>query len=149
MFPISDKKYKEEYFEQNDKMDWKGKGTVLVVDDEEDIRNFVCESLEHVGLQVLTAFDGQNAIDVYKQKGESINLILMDMTMPNLNGEETFRELLKLEPDVKVILSSGYSKEKAMEKFNSLSLCGFLQKPYKPNELIKKIQSILGSNGSN
>ena len=149
LFPISDKKYKRHSIEKNESFNWKGKGTILVVDDEEDIRNFVSESLEQAGLQVLTAFDGKNAIDVYKENGKNINLILMDMTMPNLNGEETYRELQKIQPDIKVILSSGYSKEKALEKFsNNLSLCGFLQKPYKPNELIKKVKTILGSNGS-
>jgi len=122
---------------------WQGSGLVMVVDDEADIRDLGKETLEGAGLNVVTAEDGRDAVNIYKEHHRKIKLVLMDMTMPVLNGEETYRELCKISPNVKVILSSGYSEQEATKKFNESGLCGFLQKPYKPSDLINKVRNLI------
>lgn len=124
-------------------LDWKGSGTILVVDDEESIRYLAQATLKKTGLEVITANDGKEAVKIYKNKSKEINLVLMDLTMPKLSGEEAFKKLQEIQPDVKVVLSSGYSEQEATKKFNNIGLQGFLQKPYKPVELIEKVRSIL------
>lgn len=105
-------------------------GMVLVIDDEETIREITSMALSDVGFTVVTAIDGQDGIDVFQQHTDIIGIIL-DMTMPRMNGEACFDILHKMNPNVPVILSSGYSEEDAMASFQSKGLAGFIQKPYK------------------
>ena len=123
--------------------EWEGKGTVLVVDDEDTIRALGKDTLERVGFKVLTAQDGLQAIELYKTHSNEIVAVLLDMTMPHMGGEETFRELRRIKSDVKVILSSGYNEQEATNNFVGKGLAGFIQKPYPPKELIKQMQQIL------
>ncbi len=123
--------------------DWRGSGTVMVVDDDEAIRQLGKTTLEGAGLNVITADDGRDAVRVFEENHEEIHLVLMDMTMPHLNGREAFQELKRIREDVKVILSSGYSEQEATRRFKGDGLCGFLQKPYKPHDLINKVQPFL------
>jgi len=110
--------------------DQHGAGTVLVIDDEETIREITSIALSDVGFNVVTAIDGQDGIEVFQQRSDIIGIIL-DMTMPRMNGEACFDALQQLNPNVPVILSSGYSEEDAMGRFKSKGLAGFIQKPYK------------------
>jgi PAS domain S-box-containing protein len=107
-----------------------GSGTVLIIDDEETIREVTSMALSEVGFSIVTAVDGQNGIEVFQQQTDLVGIIL-DMTMPRMNGETCFDALHKIDPNVPVILSSGYSEEDAMAKFQSKGLAGFIQKPYK------------------
>ena len=143
VLPVSKKSVKISDAQTEKIKSWHGKGLVMVVDDEPDIRDLGKETLEQAGLDVVTANDGLDAVNIYKKYEDKIKLVLMDMTMPHLNGEETYRELCKISPDVKVILSSGYSEQEATKKFSETGLCGFLQKPYKPSELIDKVKNII------
>ena len=118
-------------------------GTVLVVDDEEPVRSFAETTLKRYGFEVLVARDGREAVDVFKKNADSIDAVLLDMTMPHLGGKETFQELRSLSPDIRVILSSGYNEQDATDRFASKGLAGFLQKPYRPQELVDTIQVAL------
>jgi CheY-like chemotaxis protein len=112
--------------------------TVLVVDDDETVRSVTRRMLEHAGYTVLQAADGVEALEIYGAN-PGIDVVLLDMTMPHMDGEETFRELRRISGDVKVVLTSGYNEQDATERFAGKGLAGFIQKPYRPAELVAKI----------
>jgi PAS domain S-box-containing protein len=122
-----------------------GGGLVLVVDDDETVRTVARQALEMRGFQVLEARDGLEAVDLVRAQGPAIGAVLLDMTMPRMGGEEAFREMRLLQPDIRVILSSGYNEVEAMGRFMGKGLKGFIQKPYGPRELLAKVQAILES----
>lgn len=122
---------------------WKGSGTVLLVDDEETVRSLGKKMLERTGFQVLTAADGREAVAIYQSHGADIILVLLDLTMPHMDGEETFLALRKLNPRVAVILSSGYNEQEITQRFKGTGLAGFMQKPYQLIDLRNKIRSVL------
>jgi len=105
-------------------------GLILVIDDEESIRDIASMLLEEMGFEVITAVDGQDGVAVFRQQQHRVTGVLLDMTMPRMNGEDCFRELRSINPDIKVILSSGYSAEDATAQFHGKGLAGFIQKPY-------------------
>ncbi len=114
---------------------WKGSGTVLLVDDEETVIGIGSEMLKELGFKVLTAMDGREGLEVFKQNEDSISLVILDLTMPHLDGEQTFRELRQIKPDIKVVMSSGYNEQEVTQKFLGKGLAGFIQKPYKLSTL--------------
>ncbi len=118
-------------------------GTVLVVDDEEWVRAVARRVLERVGFRVMTASDGLEGVRVYRENVDEVDVVLLDMTMPHLNGEETFREMRRVKRDVRVILSSGYNEQEAVGRFAGRGLAGFIQKPYSPSELVELIRRTL------
>jgi PAS domain S-box-containing protein len=121
--------------------DWQGTGTVLLVDDEETVRGVGREMLQLLGFTVMTANDGREAIDAFKQNPE-ISLVILDLTMPKMDGEQCFRELRRIKPDVRVIMSSGYNEQEVAPKFIGKELAGFIQKPYKLSVLRDVIRSL-------
>ncbi|MDQ7010231.1 MAG: response regulator [Mariprofundaceae bacterium] len=124
--------------------DWRGMGTVLVVDDEQAIRRVAARMLERMGYQVIEAADGEEGVAVYRQYKNQIALVLLDMSMPNMDGRECFQELLRINPDVKVILSSGYNEQEATQSFAGTELAGFVQKPHTLKALRGKVREVLG-----
>jgi CheY-like chemotaxis protein len=110
--------------------DWRGMGTILLVDDEESLIDMGAQMLEHLGFTVLTAADGLQAVDLYRERGKEIDLVLMDVSMPHMDGAEAFGELRRLNPDVRVVLASGYSHGDMTSRFKGKRLEGVLQKPY-------------------
>jgi len=122
--------------------DWRGKGTVLLVDDEETVRDVACAMLNEFGFEVISAADGREAVELYRVQGGRIDLVLMDLNMPNLNGEEAFHELRGMDPQVRVILSSGFSEQEVTRKFLGKGLAGFIQKPYTLAALRDAVQSV-------
>jgi CheY-like chemotaxis protein len=127
--------------------EWRGSGTVLVVDDEEDVRLASQAMLESLGFTVMTAEDGPTALKVYGSRNDEIDAVLLDFTMPRLDGEETFRELRRIRTDVRVILSSGYSEREISDRFEGTGLGGFIQKPYGIRPLYEKMRQVLGPVG--
>ena len=117
---------------------------ILVIDDEEPVREAVTDILESVGIRVITAADGEAGVALYRERRAEIRLVLLDLSMPGLSGVETFHELQKIDPNVAVILSSGYNRNEATRRFADQGLTGFLQKPYDAETLIDKIQQHLG-----
>lgn len=123
--------------------EWRGSGTILLVDDEETLRALGKEILEILGFTVLLAEDGVQALEVYRRHGEDIVCVILDLTMPHMDGEQAFRELRQMDRDVKVIIASGYSESDIKEKFLGKGLAGVLQKPYKLTDLQHLLRSII------
>jgi PAS domain S-box-containing protein len=122
---------------------WKGHGLVLLVDDEDSIRNVGRHMLERAGFEVMTAADGREAIELFDRHFDSVRLVVLDMTMPNLDGEACFRELRRIDPQVKVIVTSGYNEQDIMTRFVGKGLAGFVQKPYSVTELLSSVRDVL------
>ena len=110
--------------------EWKGHGTVLLADDEETVRKVGRYMLERLGLKVILAVDGHDAVEIFRARHNEIDCVLLDLTMPNMDGEEAFKEMKKIRNDVRVILSSGYSGQELLKHFAGKGLIGFIQKPY-------------------
>jgi two-component system, cell cycle sensor histidine kinase and response regulator CckA len=121
----------------------RGAGTILVVDDEEVVRVTARKALERYGYKVLVADGGLAAIDVFKRHPGDIALVVLDLSMPGVGGEEVLPELRKFRPGVKIVVSSGYSEADAMRLFAGQRVSGFLQKPFTPAGLAKKVKKVL------
>jgi len=143
LFPLSDKTAMSIHKEKAVVSQWVGSGLILVADDEETIRALCKNTLERSGFTVICASDGKEAVELFQKNTQKIKMVILDMTMPHLNGEEAFREMRHIRPDVKVLLSSGYNEQNATNNFVGKGLAGFLQKPYKPETLLAKIKHIL------
>ena len=123
--------------------DWRGEGLVMVVDDEEVVRRTASAALERLGFEVIVAADGCEALTLIEARGREVQLVLLDMTMPKMDGLETFLELKRIDPDLKVILSSGYNEQEATNRFTGEGLAGFIQKPYSSKKLAELIRGVL------
>jgi CheY-like chemotaxis protein len=123
---------------------WKGSGTILLVDDDESIRDLCRLLLERIGFDVLTASDGRNAVEVFCENRGKIRCIILDLTMPHMDGDETFRELIKIDPDIRVIMSSGYNEQEIAQKISGKGFSGFIQKPYSLSNLTDILKKVLG-----
>jgi two-component system, cell cycle sensor histidine kinase and response regulator CckA len=121
----------------------RGSGVVLVIDDEEVVRETARRSLERHGYTVLVADDGPAAIDILKRRPVKLDLAVLDLSMPGMSGEETLPELRKIRPEMKVLVSSGYSEAEAMSLFRGQRVSGFVQKPYTSATLAEKVKSAL------
>ncbi len=117
-------------------------GKVLVVDDEEMILDVASMILQKGGYQVIKAHDGFEALKKLKEHRDEISCVLLDMMMPRMGGEETFSEMRRIKPDVKVLLSSGYNEQTATNRFAGKGLAGFIQKPYTMETLLAKVAEL-------
>jgi signal transduction histidine kinase len=122
---------------------WKGKGVILLVEDEDDVRKIIARTLERLGFKVIAASDGQAGVEAFSQHADEVALVLLDLSMPVMNGGEVFQELLKIRPNVQVLLCSGYTEKEATKRFEGMALAGFLQKPFQLADLTRKLQEIL------
>jgi signal transduction histidine kinase/CheY-like chemotaxis protein len=123
--------------------DLSGHGVILVVDDDDYILQAVYVALESYGYSVLLANSGAAAIRIFEEKNEQIDLVLLDMLMPGMGGEEAFEALRAIRPDVKVLLSTGFAPDEAAQRFTDEGLAGFLRKPYDPDQLAGEVQRII------
>jgi signal transduction histidine kinase/CheY-like chemotaxis protein len=121
-----------------------GSATVLVVDDEAIVRQLTTQVLQGHGHTVLVAENGEKGIEVFSEHASEINLVLLDLTMPVMSGEETFVAMKKLHPNVPIILSSGYSQLEATRRFEGKDVAGFLQKPYRSTTLVETVNEVIG-----
>jgi signal transduction histidine kinase/CheY-like chemotaxis protein len=117
--------------------------TVLVVDDAPEIVESISEILEINGLNTLSAYNGKEAINLYREDSQIIDLILVDMSMPGMNGAETFEQLRRIRPDAKIIVLSGYSDRELLRYFPNDRPAAILAKPYDVNSLIQTIREHL------
>jgi two-component system, cell cycle sensor histidine kinase and response regulator CckA len=122
-----------------------GKGTILLVDDEEIVRSVGRTMLERLGFTTITAADGIEAMDVYTKYQDEITCVILDLTMPRMDGAEMFRELRQVRPDVRVIMSSGYSEQEVADRLSNQGIAGFIQKPYQIKALSDKLHEVLGT----
>jgi signal transduction histidine kinase/ABC-type amino acid transport substrate-binding protein/CheY-like chemotaxis protein len=120
-------------------------GLVLLVDDDETVRSIGRSMLEELGFSVVTANDGRDALSLYKLQYQKILFVLMDLTMPHIDGEQAFREMRRINEGVKVILSSGYNEQEVTQRFAGKGLSGFLKKPYQLSVLQEAIRKLLDS----
>jgi two-component system, cell cycle sensor histidine kinase and response regulator CckA len=123
---------------------WRGQGLVLLADDEESIRSMGRRLFELAGFEVAVAADGREALDRFMQHRGRVRLVILDMTMPHLDGEACFRELRRIDPAVKVIMTSGYNEQEVISRFVGKGLAGFVQKPYKAADLLPVVRRVLG-----
>ncbi len=99
--------------------------------------------LESAGYTVLRARDGQEALEIFRRKGNDIDCVLLDLSMPKLDGDEVFQELQKIRSDVRVILSSGFTEQQVLSRFQDAGLTGVLQKPIQMKDLLNKVAEAL------
>jgi CheY-like chemotaxis protein len=121
----------------------KGKETILLVDDEEIVLDVSREILEFLGYRVYAVTNGQEAIVLYGEKRDEIDLVLLDMIMPGMSGGETFNRLCQIQPGVKVILTSGYSINGQAKEIIDRGCRGFLQKPFHLDKLSRMLREVL------
>jgi PAS domain S-box-containing protein len=124
---------------------WRGWGTLLVVDDEPLVRAVMKRTLERAGFIVLQAVDGLDALEVFGLHRSEIRAVLLDVTMPRMSGEEAFHHLRLLAPELRVVLTSGYSEQEATSRFVGDGQVAFLEKPFAPQKLIDCFREVLGA----
>ncbi len=125
--------------------DWRGEGLMLLVDDEKKVITVGQRMLNRMGFEAYTAENGREAVEIYEKYQDRIRCVILDLTMPHMNGEETFRALRAINPAVCVMLSSGYTEQDVTSRFAGKNLAGFIQKPYQFSDLQEKIQKALES----
>ncbi len=121
----------------------KGEGTILVVDDEDLVRSTASSILKKCGYKVLTATDGINGVEIYSQKKDEITAVLMDLVMPRKSGEKAYLEMKKINPEIKVLLSSGFRQDERVDIALSHGINGFIQKPYTLEKLAQSIYNLI------
>ncbi len=127
---------------------WQVAGTVLVIDDEEIVRQVTTRMLHAWGFQTETAGNGREALEIFRPDPTRFTAILLDLTMPEMDGTATFTELRRISPAVRVLLMSGFNEQDAISGFAGKGLAGFLQKPFKPDALQAKLRAILEGSDS-
>jgi CheY-like chemotaxis protein len=121
----------------------KGEGTLLLVDDEKFILDVGKQMLQSLGYRVYAAGNGKTAVEIYRKNQKDIQMVILDMVMPEMNGVKTFDQLKKLNPDLKVLLASGYSINRDVTELLDRGCRGFIQKPFDIWQLSKKVNDIL------
>ncbi len=124
------------------------RSSILVVDDEPLIRGVLRKLLELGGFAVLEAVDGADAVAQFRAREAEIALVLLDMTMPGLSGDQVFDALAAIRPGVKVVVSSGYAEEQTLARFAGRRLAGFLQKPWKPSDVDEVVARALSGDAT-
>jgi two-component system cell cycle sensor histidine kinase/response regulator CckA len=120
-----------------------GSGVILIVDDEKIVRQLAHATLTRCGYDVLVAEDGRAAVDLFARESHRVSAVVLDVTLPDMSGDEAMTRLREIHPRVKVIVSSGFSQSEAVERFRGHALDGFLQKPYKSRELASLVKETL------
>jgi PAS domain S-box-containing protein len=128
-----------------DEDDLKGNETILVIDDEEIVRRAARSALEHYGYTVVVSESGKSSLEFLAKLDYAVDLVVLDMTMPGMSGEETLQHLRAIRPELPVILSSGYNEAEATRRLTGKGLAGFIQKPYSASHLAQQIRIALTS----
>ena len=118
---------------------------ILIVDDEQVARSVATKVLERFGFTVLCARDGNEGVEIFSKRCSEIKAVLLDLSMPDLSGQEVLKQMREIQSNVRVILSSGYNEKNAVARFSGMKLAGFLQKPYQPTALTDKFKDLLNS----
>ncbi|HLP06887.1 MAG TPA: response regulator [Opitutaceae bacterium] len=118
---------------------------ILVVDDEDTVRSVLARMLRSFGYEAVVAANGQEAVQLFHSGRDDFRAVLLDLTMPELDGAETFREIHRMRPELPVVLMSGYSEQDAVAKFGAAGLAGFLQKPFQPETLRNRLNAVVPS----
>ncbi len=121
----------------------RGSGKILVVDDEQIMREVSRSILEQLGFEVLTASNGEKALSLYRRHRQEIRIVLLDLTMPTMPGTEVLSEILALDPTARVVMMSGYAKSSAVRELTAKGMVDFLPKPFRPDQLLDKVRNVL------
>lgn len=143
MFPALEVSEKDETKAPTDKYKRKGKGTVLMIDDDADVLLVGERMLNRLGFQVLTTPNAAEAIEIFKKLADNIDCVLINLTMPQMDGVELFYKLREIRKDIPVIICSGYTEEQVMTRFHEIKPEGFIQKPYRIRQLEEKMKSVM------
>ncbi|MCK4906428.1 MAG: response regulator [Spirochaetes bacterium] len=127
---------------KNDKIT-KGKGSIMIVDDEEVIREIASEIIHECGYKSICVKSGNEAIDFFTDNYSLVDIVVLDMQMPEISGRDIFVRLKEIDPSVNVLLSSGYKYDKKVDEVMALGVKGFLSKPYTINEFSEAINKII------
>jgi len=122
---------------------WHGCGCVLFADDELPVRTIARRILERLGFQVILAQSGRNAVDEFARRPDAFSLVILDLTMPEMTGEEALREMRKLRPHVPIVLTSGYGEEQVLERLAHVRVDAFLKKPFRMEDFAGVVRSVL------
>jgi CheY-like chemotaxis protein len=122
-----------------------GSGRVLLVDDERVIRHVGEHMLEDLGYEALTVPSAREAIEYYRENGNEVDLVIIDISMPDMNGYECFHALKELDPDIRAVLSSGYTQNGSVQDAIADGVCGYVQKPYRLADLSEAIQRAMAT----
>lgn len=120
-----------------------GRGTILIVDDEGVMRATAAAILEDLGYQVLLAENGRHGIEVFRNQYKAVDLVLLDMIMPEMNGRDCFVEMKKIDPGARIVLSSGFTQNDDLTELRAAGLAGFIRKPYRSTTLSRTIAAVL------
>jgi CheY-like chemotaxis protein len=115
---------------QSEPDEWRGQGRVLVIDDEETVRQVSTEMLKSMGFECVAAVDGKQGLDLFAEHPDAFDAVLLDLTMPQMGGAETLVQLRRLQPKIPIILMSGYNEQEAVGKLRGHNMTGFIQKPF-------------------
>ena len=143
VFPASDRRCEVARPLEPDEGARTGSGMVLVVDDDEFVQILAADTLTKGGFETVIAGDGVEALRIFRERAAEVAVVLLDLTMPNKGGHETFHGLRRIRPDVPVVLCSGYNEHEAIRRFPEEGLTGFLKKPYLPDDLVAAIRRAL------
>jgi len=121
----------------------KGKGCVLLIDDQDAVRDVCGAMLQNLGYTVMKAVDGLEGVERYRRFGRRIDLVIVDMVMPNLGGRDCFRRIKAMNPDVRVLLASGFSMDGAVQEIMNEGITGFLQKPFRLDQLSHAVEKAM------
>ena len=120
-----------------------GSETVLIVDDHENIWDFLIEARQSLGYNVLLAENGLDAVEIYASNPGIVDMVLLDMIMPKSGGHEAFYRIKEINPDAKILLSSGFVSEEEVQQLLHDGACGFLPKPHRLPVIIRAIRNVL------
>ena len=120
-----------------------GNETILIVDDHETIWDFLIEALQRLGYSVLLAENGLDAIEIYKENPNEVDLVLLDMVMPKLGGHQTFYKIREIDPEARILLSSGYVSQEEVNDLLEQGAKGFLPKPHRISVMADAVRKIL------
>ena len=120
-----------------------GSETILIVDDHETIWDFLIEALQELGYSVLLAENGLDAVEIYRENPGAVDLVLMDMIMPKCGGHEAFYQIREIDPQAKILLSSGYVSENEVQDLLRQGACGFLSKPHRIATVAQAVRDAL------
>jgi PAS domain S-box-containing protein len=123
----------------------RGRGTIMLVDDQEPVREVAKDMLEALGYEVITAADGLEGVSLYRELWRKIDLVILDMVMPNMSGGDCFRRMKEINPKTRVVLSSGYSMDGSIQEVMNDGILAFIQKPYRLEELSRVVGTAAGT----
>jgi DNA-binding NtrC family response regulator len=122
---------------------WKGAGLALLVDDDPSVRRVGERLLQALGFEALVAEDGAVGVKTFREVADELQVVLLDLTMPNLGGEAAFKAMREIRSEVPVILMSGFNEQDTISRFVSDGLAGFLQKPFRLRDMSERIQAAI------